>query len=905
LSASSTTDLATTPSAGPIPAVAVLLLDAQGRVTAANATARALWQVSETELIGESFSTLFFFEVVSEGADWLEAQWEVVLATTLERTAKLVIQPREGAPRDQSVRLEPALGGATGYIAVVQSPPSAAVSVAPEDGLTLLVEQNVVGFFDLNFTTNRICYSPVWKKLLGYVDAELPNTHETWLKHIHPEDSDAAPYFLGRKHTTGTRRIFVEFRMQHRRGHYVWLQCTGLQQVSAAGELERVTGFCLDVTERRELEEASLANDARLQDLGGATGPLGAFEFDFTHKTHWVSPAWCRLLGRDEDAATADPVNAFGQSLPVHEAASGLEVWFLNRAPGHSTFTEAVTLRAADGRPVPVLLGVHRILNRKRDLVRVIGFISALPEDISTPSTLNEAPALFGDQVTPAGVFDDALAAEAFAALAEAVLITDSRGQILFANPVAIRLLHRPAEQVPGAPLTDVFRLVNRADGRPGDNPIDRVLAADGPLPLTSEHALLLPGATAAPIPIVWTARATYGTDGKPRGVIIVFRDPDEVSLTPDELVKANRFESLGLLAGGIAHDFNNLLTTILGGVSLAKDNRDTSALGDAEKACMTAKGLTKQLLLFAKGGTGTQTVIAVKEIFEDTLKIATAGSVASVTLEIAANTDPVQVDRAQILQVFQNLVVNALQAMPPAPHAARVQLCARNLTVGPDQIPGLAAGDYVEFESRDNGSGIKPEYLDKIWDPFFTTKKHGTGLGLATVRSIVQKHGGVIGVDSTLGVGTVFTIYLPRADRPVEVQARRAASLRFGTGRILFMDDDEKISALTATMLTSLEYKYDLAKNGEEAITLYKRYLNIGRPYDAVIMDLTVIGGMGGDDCFRELKKLDPDVRAVVSSGYDNDEMAQRYLDMGFCGYLTKPYRVTDLGRVMKTVLG
>jgi len=146
---------------------------------------------------------------------------------------------------------------------------------------------------------------------------------------------------------------------------------------------------------------------------------------------------------------------------------------------------------------------------------------------------------------------------------------------------------------------------------------------------------------------------------------------------------------------------------------------------------------------------------------------------------------------------------------------------------------------------------GIKPEYLEKIWDPFFTTKKHGTGLGLATVRSIVQKHGGVIGVDSTLGIGTVFTIYLPHADRPVDVQARKAASLRFGTGRVLFMDDDEKISALTATMLTSLEYKYDLAANGEEAITLYKRYLNIGRPYDAVVMDLTVIGGMGGEECF------------------------------------------------------
>jgi len=169
----------------------------------------------------------------------------------------------------------------------------------------------------------------------------------------------------------------------------------------------------------------------------------------------------------------------------------------------------------------------------------------------------------------------------------------------------------------------------------------------------------------------------------------------------------------------------------------------------------------------------------------------------------------------------------------------------------------------------------------------------------------IVQKYGGVIGVDSSLGVGTVFTIYLPRANCPVELQTRKAASLRFGTGRILFMAGDEKISALTATMLTRLEYKFDLAKHGEEAITFYERYLNIGRPYDAVVMDLTIIGGMDGETCFRELKKLDPEVRAIVSSGYDNDEMVQRYLDLGFCGYLTKPYRVADLGRAIKAVVG
>ena len=205
----------------------------------------------------------------------------------------------------------------------------------------------------------------------------------------------------------------------------------------------------------------------------------------------------------------------------------------------------------------------------------------------------------------------------------------------------------------------------------------------------------------------------------------------------------------------------------------------------------------------------------------------------------------------------------------------------------------------------RDNGSGIKPEHVEKIFDPFFTTKKHGTGLGLATVLSIVRKHGGQLELATEVGVGTAFTVYLPKAAHSLAVPARRAASSRFGTGRVLFMDDDPKISALAATMLTRLDYKFDLAKNGEDALALYKRYLNVGRPYDAVIMDLTVIGGMSGEACFQALKEIDPDVRAILSSGYDHAETARKYLDLGFCGYLTKPYRATDLGKILKTVLG
>jgi CheY-like chemotaxis protein len=377
------------------------------------------------------------------------------------------------------------------------------------------------------------------------------------------------------------------------------------------------------------------------------------------------------------------------------------------------------------------------------------------------------------------------------------------------------------------------------------------------------------------------------------------------MSLTPDELIKANRFETISQLTRGLAHDFNNLLTTILGGIALAKDSLHPTALADAESASLKAKNLTKELLLLTQGGAAASSLVTVEELFAATIKIATVGSAASVTAEVTPGTDLVQADRGQILQVLQNLVLNALQAMPAGPHPARVQLYARNVPLTPDQIPGLTAGSYVEFEIRDNGTGIAPSHLQEIWSPFFTTKKHGTGLGLATARSLVQKHGGVIGVDSTLDVGSVFTFYLPRGELAPGFQAHPAPTPRFRTGRILFMDDDERISALSAAMLTRLDYKYDLAKNGDDALALYQRYLNIGRPYDAVILDLHVIGGMGGEACYLALKQLDPDARVIASSGYDDPSLARRYLDLGFCGYLNKPYRLGELGQVLKTVLG
>ncbi|HSY53643.1 MAG TPA: PAS domain-containing protein, partial [Opitutaceae bacterium] len=780
-------------------------------------------------------------------------------------------------------------GDAPAYLAHVRpvAPPPAVAAALPGElaGLAVLAEKSSLGFFDLNLKDSVIYYSPGWKKILGFTEQELANTYDTWLKLLHPDDSAAAPDRVAKKSGSGTRSFSLEFRMQHRRGHYLWIQSNGVQVFDAAGSLERVTGINADITERKEQEEAALASEERLQNLA-SHGPLGAFEFDFAQKHFWLSPAWKQFLGYTGNEI-ADTAETFCNALPPVDAANGIEAFFLARHTGAATYLEPGRLRHKDGRLLPVLLGVHRQLSRKHELLRVTGFHIALPA---------EAVAASGGPLSPS------LLAETLTALAEAVLVTDATGKVLYLNTKAAQLTGCPDENAIGRPVSEVFQLVRRDLSTPADA-FELVSAATETLRLSAEHTLVT-ATSDKPLPIVWIAHQSMDAAGHLQGFIFVFRNPGELTLTPDELVKTNRFESLGVLASGIAHDFNNLLTTILGGVSLAKDTRDESALIDSEKACLAAKALTKQLLLFAKGGTHVKNVVSPTDILTEAVRIAAAGSAVSVSIDAPTDAAPVLVNRAQILQVFQNLIINAVQAMRNAA-GGKIQVRATNVALAEGQVPPLPAGNYVEFEVRDNGSGISAENLQKIFDPFFTTKKHGTGLGLSTVLSLVQQHGGQIGVDSVVGEGTAFTVFLPPAATAPEVEARHAPTLRFGTGRVLHMDDDEKICELTGSMLASLEYKYDTARTGEEALALYRRYLNVGRPYDAVILDLTVIGGLGGEETFKQLLELDPDVRAIVASGYDNDEMARRFLDMGFCGYLTKPYRVTDLGKILKAVLG
>lgn len=384
-------------------------------------------------------------------------------------------------------------------------------------------------------------------------------------------------------------------------------------------------------------------------------------------------------------------------------------------------------------------------------------------------------------------------------------------------------------------------------------------------------------------------------------------RDISDKKKTEEEIFKAHKLESLGILAGGIAHDFNNLLTAILGNVSLAKTyldegHRAHDKMAVAAKATFRAQELTRQLLTFARGGAPIKKTASISELLKDCAAFVLRGVNIRTGFSLPSDLWHVHMDAGQISQVVNNLIINAVQALPE--EGGRILVRAINVQVEEDSSLPLKPGKYVRISISDNGGGIAGEHMRKVFDPYFTTKEKGSGLGLATSYSIIKKHEGHITVWSKIGVGTTFYFFLPASPpKPKRIQSSEEAPIR-GTGRVLVMDDEEMIRNLVAELLTSLGYDVACAADGKEAIRLYADALKSDKPFDAAIIDLTIPGGMGGKEAMRKLLKLDPHLKAIVSSGHSKDEVMSRYADYGFKGVLPKPYDGKQLSQELFRVI-
>ncbi len=380
----------------------------------------------------------------------------------------------------------------------------------------------------------------------------------------------------------------------------------------------------------------------------------------------------------------------------------------------------------------------------------------------------------------------------------------------------------------------------------------------------------------------------------------------DEKQRIEEELFRTRHLESLGILAGGIAHDFNNLLTAILGNTSLAKmltdrGNKVHARLEEVEKASIRARDLTQQLLTFSKGGAPIKKVTSIADVICDSTRFAMRGSKSRYRFNIMDGLWPVEVDEGQISQVISNITINADQAMP---EGGEVTVTVENLTLGRDQIVPLQPGRYIRISIADSGSGIAEEHLSKIFTPYFTTKPKGSGLGLATSYSIINKHGGAIKVESAEGAGTTFRIYLLASDGDIPEEEQVSGTILTGSGRVLIMDDEESVRNTAGEVLSHAGYRVDYANDGAEAIDHFSKARMSGEPFDAVILDLTIPGGMGGEETIRKLLEIAPEAKAIVSSGYAHVPIMADFLEHGFKGMIAKPYQAVELCRVVREVI-
>jgi PAS domain S-box-containing protein len=488
---------------------------------------------------------------------------------------------------------------------------------------------------------------------------------------------------------------------------------------------------------------------------------------------------------------------------------------------------------------------------------------------------------------------------------AEAIYGIDLEGRCTFANPACARLLgFRTADELIGRQVHALFHhsTLSGAALAEAECPILRAVRGDREYHSEDETYWRADGQ-----PLAVECRSyPVRRHGALIGGVITFLDVSERHRMEEELLNMRKLESLGVLAGGIAHDFNNLLTGVLGNLSLAQEqvgpgHELRELLDESEQAAQRARALTQQLLTFSKGGAPVKRILSVRVIVQDAATFALRGSAVRGDLSADEGLWSVEADAGQLAQVVQNLVLNGVQAMP---RGGTISVGCDNVELGAVSGVPLPAGRYVRVSVRDEGLGIPPEHLQRIFDPYFTTKRTGSGLGLATVYAIVKKHGGHVSVSSRVGGGTTFDVWLPATGRAADPEALHARPAARGRGRVLVMDDERVVRSTAAGMLETLGYEVLAAADGAEAVALYEAERRAGRPIAAVLMDLTVPGGMGGVEALRRLRVIDPAVRAVATSGYSNDPVMAAHGAYGFSGVLPKPYTLDDLARAIADVV-
>jgi PAS domain S-box-containing protein len=591
-----------------------------------------------------------------------------------------------------------------------------------------------------------------------------------------------------------------------------------------------------------------------------------------------------------------------------------------NEMVGHK-FTKLVP-KTYGAEPEPVVCAWDDLLKRTGSTTMAVGRTrrhKTFPVEISLSQMIVDKQVLFVAMVrdvTERRRFEQEIAADkeslavTLRSIEDGVITTDVQGKIIMINNAGENLTGWTSKEAIGRSLKSVYNIAIDLQAQARAQKTGSRNEAQSILLSMPENATLHSRQGREHV-IEQVASPIRDSKNEVAGVVLVFRDITERQRNEAERRKAETLEQLGLLAGGIAHDFNNLLTAIIGNISLASlllppNDEMGTRLNDAKNASMRARDLAQQLLTFARGGAPIKKTASIGKLIQDTVSFSLRGSHSRSEFLFGADLWPAEIDPGQISQVIANLVVNADQAMP---NGGTLRVSCDNFSYDSNTSPAvtdLPPGDYIRIAIRDEGTGISEECIKRIFDPYFTTKAKGNGLGLATTYSIIKNHNGLINVESKVHFGSTFTIYLPALRHhqvPVE-PPRQMNEVVSGTGRILIVDDEEAIRDLVEFTLDRLGYKVSQAESALEGVELYRQKLEAGERFDAVILDLTLPGGMGGKEALKRLIEIDPTVNAIVSSGYAMDATMSRYQDFGFRGVIAKPYEAAELGKIVHEVI-